>query len=87
MATVKIPNAVVVRFSEILREATKKHDQCLRLVYRKGPELIVDQVRSEDDVLEYNGEVLLAIGPLTMKKIDGRVFEVDSYDGLTIRIR
>ncbi len=79
----KITNTAVQRLQITLQEVAESSDDCLRIVSTDdGPELIVDQPRPDDDLLERDDRLLLAIDPKTMAHFNGRVLEVDETTSL-----
>lgn len=81
----KITRDAVDRLRTTLHEVAESSDDCLRIVVTEdGPELIVDQQRPEDHLLERDERLLLVIDPETMDHFQGRVLEVDESTSLLV---
>jgi len=81
----KITKDAVHRLKTTLHEVAESPDDCLRIVVtEEGPELIVDQQRPEDHMLEREEQLLLVIDPETMDHFKGRVLEVDETTSLLV---
>lgn len=81
----KITKDAVERLRTTLQEVAETPDDCLRIVVTEdGPELIVDQQRPEDHLLEREERLLLVIDPETMNHFQGRVLEFDEATSLLV---
>jgi len=73
---------VTDRAAEYLKGALASIEEpenaCFRLlVGEQGPQLAIDQPQPEDDTLEHDGDVVLAVDSATDKQFEGRQIDFD----------